>query len=367
MSATNPRAMGAVLLTLLPLAASEAAAQVGVTLQWIYPVETVFVSDFTPRAGGQNPDFLQVTLMESAGIEQQVTLDLSITMERPKAGLLFRGTTEPFAVRGVRRFTNRSLAQPGFDVSFTDYEVGDEHESILRTGVLPSGDYIVEAVIRTAQGVEVDRDQISLQLGRPTRIELLSPGRPVGEAPPLLSTPSPRFLWSTDGGVTGAFASYALRVARADGASSGEEAMQGFAAWQTVTGESSALYPGSAQALPLEPGATYAWQVVREVRTSGGVERIESPIYWFRMAAQVGGSGAATSAASGSVISGAVQSVANRLAELFRGIGLEQELQGFSRVTAVSVDGRSVAVDGVEQLLAAIAAGEIAVKSIRVR
>jgi hypothetical protein len=358
--------MGALLLTLLPSLASEAAAQVGVTLQWIYPVETVYVSDFTPTSGGQNPDFLSVTLVEGTGRDQQITLELGISMEQPNPGLLFRGTTDPFVLRGVRRITNRELARSGTDVSFQSYEVGADNEAILQTGTLPSGTYLFRAVVRSAQGIELDQDEVRLTLGNPTRVELLSPGRPVGESPPLLSTPSPRFLWSADGSISGAgFASYTLRVARADGASSGEEAMQGFAAWQTVISQTSAMYPGSAQALPLEPGGTYAWQVTREVRTSGGVERLESPIYWFRMATT--GTQGSGSSASSSLASGVNQAVGMRLGELFRAIGLGEELAGFSRVTGVLVDGRAVAVNGVEELLAAIAAGEITVKSIRIR
>jgi hypothetical protein len=364
MSTTYPGALGALLLTFLPLMAEEAAAQVGITLQWIYPVETVYVSDFIPRPGGQNPDFVSITLMESTGRDQQVTLELSIAMEQPDPGLLFRGITDPFVLRGVRRITNRELTGRGSDVSFQDYDVGTDNEAILQTGTLPSGTYLVRAVVRSAQGVELDQDEVTLTLGNPTRVELLAPGRPVGEPPPLVSTPSPRFLWSADGSITGAgFASYTLRVARADGASSGEEAMQGFASWQTVLSQTSTLYPGSAQALPLEPGGTYAWQVTREVRTSGGVERLESPIYWFRM----GTGGMAQSGAGRSLLSGANQAVAMRLSELFRAIGLAEELAGFSTVTGVLVDGRAVPVTGVAELLAAIAAGEITIKSIRVR
>jgi hypothetical protein len=174
----------------------------------------------------------------------------------------------------------------------------------------------------------------------------------------VVTTPSPRFLWTPDQEITGAGAGgYRVTVARADGAASGEEAIQGFASWQTVTTATTAFYPGSAEALPLEPGATYAWQVTREVRTSAGIETLESPIYWFRMADAGGG---ATERAS------ADKAVAQRVEQLAAMLGIS-ELTGKWAVASVMVDGRAAPLDGVSDLLAAIAAGQVQVISIRVR
>jgi hypothetical protein len=159
-------------------------------------------------------------------------------------------------------------------------------------------------------------------------------------------------LWSADGEAPGA--RYRVRVVRVDGTGSAVEALQaGYPAWDATVAGTSAFYPASVEALRLEPGATYAWQVTRELRTSGGTELVESPIYWFRVGG-AGGQGAAGGALD------------LRFAALLRALGLT-ELDGFTPVGATLEDGRVLPLDKLEELLAAIEAGEIAVLSARVR
>lgn len=357
MSAKFRRILCAAAVSALPATAAEAAAQVGATIQWVAPVEAVYVADLTPQGASRNPDFIAVTLTTSGS--QTVVMELSARMESPDRFQIVRGTTDPFLVTGpVRRITNRDFSTRGSDVEITDYEVDPQTERLARSSRLPAGTYVFGVVIRTPLGVVLDTDEVRVTIGAPSRLQLISPGLPVGSSPPVVTTPSPRFLWSSDGDVTGAGpASYRLSVARADGAASGEEAMEGFASWQTVTTGTSAFYPGSAEALPLEPGATYAWQVTREVRTSAGIEQLLSPIYWFRMG---------ESGSRGNERANADEAVSQRLEQLAAMLGIE-ELAGRWQVSSVTVDGRTVAMDGVEALLAAIAAGQVTVLSIRVR
>jgi hypothetical protein len=362
MSAKFPGTLGALLLTLAT--AKAAGAQVGVTLQWIYPMETVYVTDFVPFSAGQNPDFLALTMVEGTGTPQTVVLEMRITMERPAQRVIFTGASDAFLLQGVRRVTNRDLTRSGNDVALDDYDIAVGAESLIETGRLPAGTYLFQAIVRTPGGIELGSGELRLEVGNPTRIDPLAPGTPVGDPPLRVTSPSPRFIWSTDGTITGAGqATYTLRVVRADGAASAEEAMQGFASWQTVTSQTSAIYPGSAAALPLEPGGTYAWQVTREVRTSGGVERVESPIYWFTVADNASG----TSGASSSLGSAAERAMRGRLEQLYRALGISGQLAGFYRVTGVTVDGRTMPIDGVEELLSAIVAGEVPLISIRIR
>jgi hypothetical protein len=358
MSAKHPRALGAVLLTFLMAMAGKASGQVGVTLQWLYPVETFYVSDLTPYADGNQPDLLGITLMEGAGRPQTVSLEVQVLQESPARQQMFVGTTDAFLLEGVRRLTNRDLTHRGNDVAIEEYDVGDI-DALVQTGRLPAGTYLFTVTARGGAGVSLGSGELRLVIGAPTRIDPLGPGTLVGDAPLIVTTPSPRFMWSTDGLSSGlGNATYTLRVVRADGAASAEEAMQGFASWQTLTTGTSAIYPGSAEALPLEPGATYAWQVTREVRTSDGVERIESPIYWFTMAA--------SSSRNTGVGSAAERAMRTRLEQLYRALGLA-ELVGYYKVTGLTVDGRSLPIDGVEELLAAIVAGEVPLISLRVR
>ena len=345
----------------LVLAAPAAHAQARVTLQWLYPVETIYVSDFTPYTVGHHPDLLGITLLNGAPSSQTVTLELTATMEQPQSLLVFRGVTDPFQLTGTsRRITNRDLASNGEELSFAHFEAGDQAEDMVermgQTSRLPSGTYRFGVVLRTPEGVELDRGEVMLELVNPTRVELVSPGRPFGDPAPVLATPSPRFLWSVDAGA-GSLGSYRLRVSRADGAGSAEEAMQGFAVWEHETGGTTAQYPASVEAIRLEPGGTYVWQVVREVRTSSGTELVESPIYTFRIApSAAGGEGA-----------GSEEAAARLMAELMSTLGLGSELAGFRPIGPLVVDGRNVSQDALEELLRAIAAGEIGLRSITVR
>ena len=141
---------------------------------------------------------------------------------------------------------------------------------------------------------------------------------------------------------------------KVNGAGSAVEALQaGYPAWAATVAGTSAFYPASVEALRLEPGATYAWQVTREVRSSGGTELVESPIYWFR----VGGAGPPGATAG---------ALALRFAALLRALGLTG-LDGFTPVGATLEDGRPLPLDKLEELLTAIVAGEVAVLSVRVR
>ena len=93
-------------------------------------------------------------------------------------------------------------------------------------------------------------------------------------------------------------------------------------------------------------------RVTRELGTSGGDEPVESPIWWFR----VDGAGAPP----------AVGTLDLRFAALLRALGLS-ELEGFTPVSATLEDGRVLPLQTLEELLAAIEAGEIPVMSVRVR
>lgn len=328
-----------------------AGAQVQVSIRRLAPVEAFFLADFLPGSAGLRSDFLGITLI-GQGESRPIVLELTIARESPNPVQIFRGTTDPFVLQEpVRHLTSRDLAAEGGDFAITDHEVNDAalDDPGLRSGRLPAGTYLFTVTVRSQAGGVVDSDQLRLTLSHASRVDLLSPGAPADAgAPPIVPGPTPRFLWSSDGEAPGA--RYRLRVVQVDPDVSPVEAVQaGFPAWETVTSATSALYPASVQALRLEPGAIYAWQVTRELGTSGGDEPIESPIYWFR----VDGAGGADAADP-------------RFALLLRALGLS-ELEGFTPVGARLQDGRVLPLQALEELLAAIAAGEVAVLSVRVR
>jgi hypothetical protein len=340
--------------------------QATVSVQLLYPIETVFAGDLSPYNIGQQPDFLLITVLNGAVGSQQVRLRLTIRREQPTAAVLFTGTTGLFTVGGpVRRITNRELADEDSDVVIEDFELADEGEAlrqiVLETGQLPSGTYVFDVQLLSAAGGQQSSFQLPLTLTNPTRIELISPGRPFGDIPEVV-TGTPRFQWTTDGGPAPA-ARYRLRVVPASASSSAEEAMQGFASWETETNASTALYPGEVTAIPLQPGGTYAWQVVRLVSTSGGDVSIASPIYWFRMG---GGAGNQGNNGNGNGQSEQAATV-RQLNALSVGLGLGTLLDGFRPTGQLVVDGKPVSAEGLEALLAAILSGQINVHNITVR
>jgi hypothetical protein len=350
--AALPAAVLAVCATLAPV-----AAQVQVNLRPLAPPEAFFVADLVPGSSGARPDVLGITLVAGGRVGQTISLEFTVTRESPSPAVeIFRGTTDPFVLnQPVRTLTLRDLVSRGRDVSLTDYTVNDQALEAAggRGGRLAAGTYVFRVAVRDSRGNVVDSEETSTTLTGSTRVELLAPGGPADAAPPEVVGPAPRFLWSGNGQVPGA--RYRLRVVPVDASTgSAVEAVQsGFPAWETVVTGTSAFYPASSQALRLEPGATYAWQVIREVSTSGGTEVVESPIYWFR----VGGPGGRSD--GGGLLD-------QRFAALLRALGLS-ELAGFTPVGATLEDGRPLPLDRLEELLTAIQAGEVAVLNVRVR
>lgn len=339
-------------------AARNAAAQVQVTLRTLYPVEAIYISDLTPNSANSNPGLFDITLINGSPAGQSVVLQFTVTLVQPTRAQIFSGTTDPFQLTGsVRRISTRELFGRS-EVAIKDYTIEPEGEvldQVLQSGRLPSGTYIFSIDVRTPQGVALGHDELQIDIGNPSRIEPLSPGRRFGEAPPTVQPTGLRFLWTTEGHAAGA--QYRLRVVRVEGATSEEEAMQGNASWVTLTPATSEFYPASSAALRLEPGATYAWQVTREVSSSSGVERVNSPVFWFR----IGGPGIQT------VGGGADEAVRLRVLDMLRKLGLGPELAGFRPVSATLADGRVLSFESLEALIAAIQSGQIALASIRVR
>jgi hypothetical protein len=354
-------AMGAVIAGTLSLA-PPADAQVRVSLGWLSPAEVVFISDFNPFSTGRQPDLMGITLQSGSVGSQNVVLELSIHMLEPQSVMVFRGRTGPFVLdQAVRSLTNRDMATPGRDVSIIDFELGRRAEEIgdrmLETGRFPAGLYSFDLEVRTPQGIVLDRGELLRELTNPTRVELVAPGVPFGDPPPTVTSPSPRFLWGTDGDQFLGGAEYRIRVVPVYDDASPEAAMQGFAAWESLVTGPTALYPGSSEALRLASGTLYAWQVTRRVRTSAGVEDLESPIYWFRMA------GRSSTAAGG----GAQAVLLRQLRQLADRTGVGEDLGDFEPAGTFVLDGRAISAEDAQRLLQAVLDGTIPLGSIVIR
>lgn len=345
-------------------AAPAASAQVTVSITKTYAVETIYVADFAPYNVGQQPDFLAIRITNNAAGAQSVRLRLKIFQERPDNVLLFEGSTGSFRVTGTRIITNRDLSNQASDVVIDDFEIGenvdDLTDRVAQSGRFPSGTYAFQVQVTTPSGLVIGNAETRYELVNPSRLELLAPGRPFGEQPELVTTPAPTFLWSADEGLVGGIGSYKIRVVPAGAAASPEEAMQSFASWEGSTTATTAIYPGSVMAIPLVAGQTYAWQVTREVKTSGGAQLIASPIHWFKMS---GG----TEQQGGSSGGGAGVGTTLELQRLLQSLGFGADLGGFHPTGQIIVDGLPGSFENLEALIRAILSGQVSVRSVTVQ
>ena len=74
------------------------------------------------------------------------------------------------------------------------------------TDELDPGNYSPAEVIRAALVLRLNAllkgySGVRVELVNPTRIELLTPGRPFGDNPEVVSTSAPRFQWTADAGI----------------------------------------------------------------------------------------------------------------------------------------------------------------------
>jgi hypothetical protein len=349
----------------LPIAVAIASASVAVApsghaqsarldLRLLAPVDALYVASLVPGSGASRPELFGVTLSNDTPEPVHVVLAMSLARERPAPMQLYRGVTRPFLLApGVRPLTSRDLTIPGRDVSIVGYSLSHAGGAVPASGRFASGSYVLTVTLESPAGELLDRRDLRLELQSSSRVELLSPGTPLDAQPALVVGTTPRFLWSADGEASDT--EYHLRVVPVAESSPSAAVGGGHMAWETTTRGTSIVYPGSVDALRLNPGGTYAWQVTRASRTSAGVERIESPIFWFRI--MPGPAGA----------SGPAPTTEAFLRELLRALGFADELAGFRVSEAMLHGGRILSPATLAELLAAVVTGEIPVLSSRIR
>ena len=365
------RLLAGVLIAVGVLSASAAQAQVSVVITWHQPdIRSFYLSDFSPTDTGSHPDLFTVGLVNSGGVPVSVELELEI---RRETSVLLQARTGAFTLDpGPRLLTNRELPRTEQEYTLKDYEITDTAENLaertLQTGLLPSGRYTFElrAFAGGTQSLLGSGNHV-ITVSNPSRVDLIAPGSSFGATLPVVATLNPQFFWTSDAlepGTTAAgqptllAARFRLRVVKVDDASSGEEAIQRFPVWEQIAeGRTNEFYPSSVQAIPLEPGATYAWQVERLVVTSGGTREIESDIYWF----QIEDPGAGVFGA------GVDQEVQNMMEQISDLQGMGDQLKGYQPAGQVLVDGVPVNTNALKELLARIVQGQVQVTSIIIR
>ena len=343
-----------------------ASGQAAVFITWNQPdIQTFYLSDFDPSDTSAHPDLFTVTITNTAGLDQTIFLRFFIFSGAGAALEILSAKSNDFVLApGGLVVSNRELSNVDRPFGLADYSVNTETaeaitDKLLETGLLPSDIYTFRIeVYNSATAGLLSSAEHAVVVSNPTRVDLVGPGAQFGGTLPVVAIPTPQFFWSTDALDPLLTARFLIKVVRLQESASAEEAIQGFAVWEAeVTDQTTAIYPSSVEAIALEPGATYAWQIKRLIDTSGGIREIESEIFWFKMEDE----------ASGIVGAGVDEEVDAMIDQIMSLQGLSQELEGFQPTGQVLVDGRPVSLNALRSLLERVLAGTIQIATIIIR
>ncbi len=212
-----------------------------------------------------------------------------------------------------------------------------------KTGVIPEGEYAIQAKLKDVQNVVLAEDFCTIMLSSESvfDLELLSPGEIHSFDPAEISTPLPFFQWISKGEKFNFFL-YEVQPGR-----SIEETVQARPIFYIKNYPGTTLlYPLAAQML--EPGKTYAWlvQLVGEGLSGDEVVK-ESEIYTFRVAE-------------------AVQPVAEFWGFLPPAISgnIQAATQGCSGETIVTLNGRRIELEELYEIFRRIQAEDLVVRRV---
>jgi len=377
MSAGSRRYLAVGAAAMMLLLPTVGRAQVTMVFTWNQPdMQTFFVADFIDLAQetfdtSSHPDLFTAVLTNTSGVTRNVAVRITFGAENLSAGNLASSypnlasiETTVFEVPPTGRiFTNRDIADQGSDIGIenSDYDsdaTNDLQDLILQTGLLPTGQYIFDIELLDASLQLISTQQIVRWASNPTRADLVGPGDEFGQTLPVVATSTPQFFWSTDATATGITTRFQIRVVKVEDATSAEEAMSAFAVWEEqVTGQMTAIYPPSVAAIQLEAGASYAWQVMRQVETSSGTVDIESPIFWFKMEDPAAG-----------VVGATVDEEVDQMIDAIQDMqGVGDQLAGFQPTGQVLVDGQPMNLNALRNLLESVLNGQLQIGTIIIR
>ena len=380
---TGPRwCLACGLVAALFLLPSQGRAQVIVNFIWHQPdMQTFYVADFIDLAQesidtSTMSDLFTVVITNAIVPPQDQIVSLKVSLRIQNLAALQLSDSDlawaqslPFTLQAseVLHVSNRDLGQEGSRVSIDSGESGfDEttgealQDLILQTGLLPSGTFVFDIAMYDEfdQPILGAIDTHRLIVSNPTRVDLVGPGTEFGGNLPVIATETPQFFWSPDAFVSGLTSRFRIRVVKVEGAASAEEAMQGYATWEkTVEDQTTEIYPSSVEAIALEPGQTYAWQVERLVETSSGTHELQSDIFWFKL----------EDPSAGIVGAGVEEEVSTMITQIQDLQGLSSELEGYQPTGMVLVDGKPTDLNALRNLLEQVLNGQIQIFTIIIR
>jgi len=282
----------------------------------IYDYATYYVSSFDPQTGASDFQLFRYTL-SSDSYPVWIKVTFRATMLSPALGINTETTildlyTSPFLVENDIILDNRALSTTttelrdvtGGSINLSVYiqdviDVADLNamlSSIMTTGRLTDGNYTFQFGVASGR-TEAECESASpifetktVTVESPNAINLEYPGGTLSDTSSSeIFTNYPLFVWSSSG--CDACATF-IRVAEfnTNFHSSMDEAIQDerrlpfdqAKEWENIGIVNSYQYPLS-NALPLEYGKVYVWQVKRQLITTAGSDELLSPIYAFRI------------------------------------------------------------------------------------
>jgi hypothetical protein len=223
---------------------------------------------------------LQLRILSGQTAEAQMDVAVSISLANGESfSNAFAYSTVPFAIPGIRTFTNFDLQDPKLKSEYRTDEAAKKRleQMSLSSGTLPAGVYsfaVTVNLLKENKAYQQATSRFQFVLSNPSLIDLILPvdeERSAGRYP--------LFQWNFDG--KGSRLSVYEKL---PSHSSLEEATSGIPHLVTELSSTSYLYP-AAGVRPLEPGKTYVWFVEGLYGTSGGAgNTIRSKLRSFTVA-----------------------------------------------------------------------------------
>ena len=369
---------------------------------------TYYISSIDLSTGASDVQFFGFRMTEESGKytsledpEYQVwaSLEFEVSLLSRSLGItepttVIKIQTAPFQMKADLRISNTSLSIQTtslFDMAVPPNEVPltgrliesidiskfeDLLSAVVTTGKLADGNYTFRVLVRSGpssdEGSLIVTDEVieTIVVTTPTSLNLLGPGGALADSSQnVIFSPYPIFQWETE--PCSGCESY-IRIAKFDSEShsSPEEAIQGVTTlpmdqtkgWEPVGFATNFQYPLS-DAIDLEPGQTYVWQVQKKLPTTEGAESFTSPIFAFKLADLTD-----TPSAGFDVMHPVLQQLMELMGEgQFRAyFGPEGDLSGFDPSGTYVINGMEVSVDEVFRVLRQFSEGSTSIISIAV-
>ena len=231
-------------------------------------------------------------------------------------------------------------------------DANDEFKDlVLELGYFPDGDYIFSVQLFDENGYEISQPAIfTFTIITPTSITLISPGNPVGPSITNIADSNPYFVWFSN------MINYEFRLYELDREITDPEDIElQYEPYYEDFVYNNLVYSYPPQAPPLRDGNIYGWQILADVVTPMQTkeEKLKSNIHVFRISLQEG-----------------TDPLKQLLINFFQQInfeGIEEVLQmlkqGYS-LNKITWMGEELGVEGLNDLLRQISAGDKEIKSV---